>query len=131
MNDSDMPGPETRQTTMTRFAFSDIADGYVLTLVTEGSEAPVLNVTLNQDLVETSVLQKAALALELRPDGSVVAYTDAREPSDLAAVSLTDLVNDALAVADADDADRLAELETTLRNALETTRATRARLSKP
>lgn len=131
MNDSDMPGPETRLTTTTRFAFCDTADGYILTLVTEGSEAPVLNVTLDQALVETSVLQKAALALELRPDGSVVAYADARESTDLAAVSLTDLVNDALAVADADDADLLAELETILRNALETTRATRARLSKP
>lgn len=131
MNDSDMPGPETRQTTTTRFAFCDTADGYVLTLVTEGSEAPVLNVTLDQDLVETSVLQKAALALELRPDGSVVAYADVRESTDLAAVSLADLVNDALAVADADDADLLAKLETTLRNALETTRATRARLSMP
>ncbi len=129
MNDSDMPGPETRQTTMTRFAFSDTADGYVLTLVTEGSEAPVLNVTLNQDLVESSVLQKAVLALELRPDGSVVAYTDAREAADLAAVPLADLVSDALAVADADDADLLAELEATLRKALETTQATRARLS--
>ena len=129
MNDSDMPGPETRQSTKTRFAFSDAADGYVLTLVTEGSEAPVLNVTLDQHLVEASVLQKATLAIELRPNGSVVAYADGREATDLAAVALADLVHDALAVADADDADLLADLETTLRKALETTRATRARLS--
>lgn len=126
-----MPGSDTAKTVKTHFSFRDEADGYVLALVADGISKPLLEVTVSQDVVEKSVLRKAALALELRPNGSVVAYSDTQETTDLAAASLGELLNDALAVADADDADLLAKLEATLQQALETTRATRARLSKP
>ena len=125
-----MPGSDTAKTVTTHFAFRDEADGYVLALIADGIPVPLLEVTVSQDVVETSVLRQAALALELRPNGSVVAYSEAAEATDLATIFLGDLVNEALAVADAEDAELLAALEVTLQQALETTRATRARLAK-
>lgn len=125
-----MPGSDTAKTVTTHFAFRDEADGYVLALIADGIPVPLLEVTVSQDVVETSVLRQAALALELRPNGSVVAYSDAVESTDLVTIFLDDLVNEALAVAADDDDELLASLEMTLQQALEATRATRARLAK-
>ncbi len=125
-----MPRRDPSTPMTTRFAYSAEADGYVLALVPDGSDTPMLQVTLASDLVEGEALQRTPLSLELRPDGAIVAYTEAATTSDLAAVPLANLLKDALALANAEDATDLQALETTLLDALETTRKTRARLSE-
>lgn len=124
-----MPRRDTSTPMTTRFAYSAEADGYVLELVPDGSDTPMLQVTLASDVVEGEALQRTPLSLELRPNGAVVAYSDTATTSDLAAVSLANLVKEALALVDVEDATDLQTLETTLQDALETTRQARARLS--
>ncbi|MEQ1612080.1 MAG: hypothetical protein ABL904_04955 [Hyphomicrobiaceae bacterium] len=116
-------------TVRTEFARDADTGDYVLTIAGIGSEAPVASIRLPADVVETAVFSKADVSLEVRSNGTVTAFLDCDDSSDLASKSLADLVTDALSVlSPEDDLDDLAKLEHMLVTALAAVQSERHRL---
>jgi hypothetical protein len=102
---------------------------YVLAIVCTDSEALVVSVRLPADVVETAVCGQADISLELRSNGTVAAFLDSDDSSDLTSKSLAELVTDALSVlSPEDDLADLAKLEHILASALAAVQSERQRL---
>ena len=55
-------------------AFDRGYDSYVVSLIDKGTGLPVVNVRVPGSVVEQAVLAAIPCALELRPDGTIVAF---------------------------------------------------------
>ena len=111
-------------------AFDRGYDSYVVSLIDKGTGLPVVNVRVPGSVVEQAVLAAIPCALELRPDGTIVAFAEHHNLSDLANRSLADLIAEAMTLVSAeDDPADLSKLETMLADGLIVVRRLRDRHS--
>lgn len=103
---------------------------YVLAVVDAHSGRRLVTMSLAADAIEQAFVRQLPVALELRPDGTVVAFVDRSDIPDLAAKTVTDLVAEAMSVVSPeDDQQELAALEQMLEAALAAVQQTRQRLA--
>jgi hypothetical protein len=103
---------------------------FVLAIVDGGTGRRIATLCVPTDVMERAVLRHLSVALELRPDGTVVAFADTGATPDLAAKTLTDLIGEALSVVSPeDDAADLAALEQMLEASLAAVQQERQRLA--
>ena len=101
---------------------------YIAALTEASGAAPVVAIRMPRSIVDRIVLNAAELTLELRSDGSVAVYADAIDLGTLASVALVQLVAEALALIEPEEAvDELASLVTALEQALALARQERDR----
>lgn len=94
-----------------------------------GASAPLASITLPREVVDTTVFSNAIISLEIRTDGSLVAFASHPSMQTLASLSLTDLVTDTLRpdlIPLEDTPSGLINLETELERALASVREFRA-----
>ncbi len=103
---------------------------YVLAIVDSDTSRRVATMRMSADAFGRVVSHHLPQALELRPDGTVVAFVDLGDTPDLATKTLMDLVVEALSVVSPeDDANDLATLERMLVAALAAVQQERQRLA--
>lgn len=69
---------------------------YLATYRVANAHNPLAMITLPRSVVETAVFSNTSISLELRSDGSLVAYASDHSMETLASLSLAELVADAL-----------------------------------
>ena len=125
-----MTGPSNPVSIRTEFVRDPDTGDYVLAIVDAGTERQVATMHLPAGAVEQAVLRHLPMALELRPDGTIVAFVDRGETPDLAVKTLMDLIAVALSVVSPeDDQQDLATLEQMLEASLAAVRQERQRLA--
>jgi hypothetical protein len=103
---------------------------YVLAIVDAGTGRRVATLYLPADAIEQAVVRHLPVALELRTNGTVVAFVDRGDTADLASKTLADLIAEAVSVVSPeDDAEDLATLEQMLEASLAAVRQERQRLA--
>lgn len=103
---------------------------YVLSIVDADNGRRIATLYLPADAMEQAVVRHLPVALELRPDGTVVVFVDRGDTADLAVKTVTDLIADALSVVSLeDDQQDLAKLEQMLVASLAAVRQERQRLA--
>lgn len=103
---------------------------YVLAIVDVDTGRRVATMSLPADAIEQAIVRYLPITLELRPDGTVVAFVDRGDTADLASKTLADLIAEAVSVVSPeDDAEDLATLEQMLEASLAAVRQERQRLA--
>lgn len=69
---------------------------YVATYRVDDGSAPLASITLPREVVEAAVLSNANIGLELRTDGSLVAFAGCPSMQTLASMSLHELITETL-----------------------------------
>jgi hypothetical protein len=99
------------------------ADGFAAIVATNELGVQLLAVRVPLHVVERALLPARRCALELLPDGRVVAYLDRGEGADLARSTLERLVGDAIDSHCPSEGDDLRDLEAVFERCLEAIRA--------
>ncbi len=131
VNDMDI-GPKSCVDVRLCLALDNGGEAYVATCRAGGASDPLASIVLPREIVEAAVLMNASLGLELRTDGSVVAFASHTSMQTLARASLAELVNETLRpefLALEEKPSSLIELEAELKRALASVREFRSRRS--
>ena len=125
-----MNGHPNPMSTTLEFLRDPETSDYVLATVVGGTGCRVSAMCLTTGVMEQDLVRDLSVAMELRPDGTVVAFADTGATPDLAAKTLTDLIGEALSVVSPeDDAEDLAKLEQMLEASLVAVQQERQRLA--
>jgi len=113
-------------------ALDNGGEAYVATYRSAGTSGVLASVLLPREIVEATVFMNASLGLELRTDGSLVAFASHTSMQTLACASLAELVSETLRpefLALERRLNALTELESELERALASVREFRSRRS--
>lgn len=107
-------------------------NSYVATYRAANTSGPLASIVLPREIVEAAVFINASVGLELRTDGSLVAFASHKSMQTLACASLIQLVNETLRpefIALEETPNTLTELEAQLERSLVSVREFRSRRS--
>jgi hypothetical protein len=125
-----MIGPPNPMSTTIELIRDPETSDFVLAIADADTGRRIATLCVPADAMEQAVLRHIPVAFELRPDGTVVAFVDRGDTADLASMTLTDLIAEAVSVVSPeDDAEDLAKLEQMLEASLAAVRQERQRLA--
>jgi hypothetical protein len=125
-----MIGPPNPMSTTIELIHDPETSDFVLAITDADTGRRIATLCVPADAMEQAVLRHIPVALELRPDGTVVAFVDRGDTADLASKTLVDLIAEAVSVVSPeDDAEDLATLEQMLETSLAAVRQKRQRLA--